>query len=265
MHDALVATGNHAGLTDDHEVEIDANNKNEKKKVVPNILTSASLTQFHSKYMPCLMSLQKYFVAIQSDDVTLADARTGVSKQFQKRLKPTHELVKCPNFESGINKLMLGQSEELMDAERASCQCFLKSNWPHLHPPNDDQAAPGWQTAVVDLPGKFLQELKQRNATASGNKQNHEEMAASACMEDLSWICPTTVKVEQLFSKCSKVMTADRRKMSPHIFEAIVFLKENSSWWNATTVQHMLVGKWKEQLMQSCDVCDEDVFKDSEF
>ena len=61
-------------------------------------------------------------------------------------------------------------------------------------------------------------------------------------------VCAWTVEVERLFSKCSKVMKADRRKMHPRIFEAIVCLKENAEWWDLDLVQEMLAGVWDAEL-----------------
>ena len=36
--------------------------------------------------------------------------------------------------------------------------------------------------------------------------------------------------------------------MTPRLFEAIVFLQENDSWWNVELVQEMVAGLWDPHL-----------------
>lgn len=67
-------------------------------------------------------------------------------------------------------------------------------------------------------------------------------------MTDLGWIKPTTVVVERLFSKCRHVLSYERKRLLPRSFEAIIFLKENETYWSSKLVQEMVAGLWDARL-----------------
>ena len=50
-----------------------------------------------------------------------------------------------------------------------------------------------------------------------------------------------------------RALTADRNSMHPSLFEAIVLLHHNKSWWDATLVQEMLSKKWDQKLKATYD------------
>jgi hypothetical protein len=88
-------------------------------------------------------------------------------------------------------------------------------------------------------------------------------MALKSKYIDLSFLCPTsTVIVESLFSRCSRVMTANRKHMLPCLFEAIVCLRENREWWDINLVQDMVAGLWKTAL--DCDYGEVEAFEASD-
>ena len=67
-----------------------------------------------------------------------------------------------------------------------------------------DPASPTW----------FLRQLKVEKHQAEG-----KDSMESSYLSDLSWIVPTTVVVERLFSTCWHILTYDCRRMLPLIFE----------------------------------------------
>jgi hypothetical protein len=80
------------------------------------------------------------------------------------------------------------------------CECLLKSNWPDLYPPEIEEDH-------LRSPEDFVRHL------AAGSKRKHEETAMRTKYVDCTHLSATTVKVESLFSQCSRVMTADRQRM----------------------------------------------------
>ena len=104
-----------------------------------------------------------------------------------------------PNFERGVVKILLGQSEALTVLEQIECTCLLKSEWPHLYPPGEDMV----NLEMVDSPGKF------RKMMESGKKCMSHDMKLNSKYIDCTFLSPTTVNVETLFSCCSHVLTAD--------------------------------------------------------
>ena len=115
---------------------------------------------------------------------------------------------------------MNGQSEGLTDCEQNDCSCLLKSKWPHLNPPDEDVIS----LEMVDSPGNFM---KMKSA---GQKCPTSDMKLDSKYVNCSFLTPTTVVVETLFSHCSHVLTADHWHMEPWLFEASVFLCENKDW-----------------------------------
>ena len=53
----------------------------------------------------------------------------------------------------------------------------------------------------------------------------------------LNYIGGSAVEVERLWSEAKFVLTAHRAKMSPIVFEALIFLKFNQQYWDIFTVQ----------------------------
>lgn len=142
---------------------------------------------------------------------------SGQSEEFEWRLQPDHSLVTCPHFEMGVVKIMKGMSEGLTIEEQHDCECVLKTKWPDLYPTNDEEAL---NTDTCTSPSSF------KKMMASSSKRPHSETALKSKYIDLSFLSPTTVIDESLFSKCSCVMTANRKHMMPRLFEAIVCLRE---------------------------------------
>lgn len=202
-------------------------------------------------------------------DIDLHEARTafkkaashpllkGESDEYEERLLTTHQLVVCPAFESAVVKIITKDTEEMTNAEKEAATGLLKSKWRHIYRgrkrKKDDDESDDDSTdehGEPASPTKFLKHLKVKKKSPSGVLQ-------SRYMTDLSWIHPTTVLVERLFSKCRHVLTYDRRRMLPRIFKAIVFLKENQAFWCDSAVQEMVAGLWDDRLGQTYDSDDE--------
>ena len=191
-----------------------------------------------------MIILKRWIATIQHPKINLHDSThifqllcndknlKGHLKEFEDCLKPDHELVTSPDFEKGVVKIMNGQSEGLTVHEQNDCSCLLKSKCPHLYPPDEDVIS----LEMVDSPGKFM---KMKSA---GQKCPSSDTKLDSKYVDCSFLTPTTVVVETLFSCCSCVLTADHWCMEPWLVEAIVFLHENKDWWDMELVQNMIVG-----------------------
>ena len=168
----------------------------------------------------------------------------GQSDEFERRLRPDHDLVVSKSFESGTVKILNEESESLTPEEQQACQCLLRDKWKHLYPDADKNTEPDDVPSSGTSPRSFRRKKKQKRSSQILNSQY---------IGDVSWISATTVVVEQLFSKCSLVMTADRRKMFPRLFESIVCLRQNHEWWDLQLIQDVLSGKWDDQLQAVYD------------
>lgn len=123
--------------------------------------------------------------------------------------------VTSPHFEMGVVKIMKGMSEGITEEEPWDCECLFKTKWPELHLTDDEEAL---NTDTCISPSS----VKKLMTTSS--KHPHSKTALKSKYIDLSFLSPTTIIVESLFSKCSRVMTANCKHMMPRLFEAIVCL-----------------------------------------
>jgi hypothetical protein len=249
-------------VTDNDTEDIEDGITEGVKKVPPKLLGTVEKRDFDDHYLPCLDELRRWFKHIQNRELTMKAANdlfhsaqtsrrlSGQSLEFERGLDPNHSLVKYPDFEKGVVKIMSGKSESMSLSEQRACAPLLRLNWPALYEPEEEAAL---DCEDVDSPSKFGKMM------AAGSKRSHHETVLRSQYVDCSFLSPTTVVVESLFSKGGKVMTADRKNMMPRLFEAIVFLLENDDWWDIDLVQEMVTGLWKERLrIYNYDDADEE-------
>lgn len=169
LHTPLIQTGDYTNLGDQDVESIDVNNKDEKKRVRPNLLQGPAYKRFRDTCIPCLSGLRKWFIAVQTP-MDLAEAMElfecvctsarlkDQSIEFEQRLSEKHHLVKLYAFEQGVRKIITGNSEKMTQAERTACSCLLKSNWPNMYDTEEEEEEE--DTGNANLPTKFLQKLK---------------------------------------------------------------------------------------------------------
>ena len=75
---------------------------------------------------------------------------------------------------------------------------------------------------------------------------------------DSSFIIGTTDVVERFFSECKNVLTDKRYRMTPFVFESIMFLKANAALWNAEDVAQAILMQ-KDDTREAADYA---LFKD---
>ena len=154
-----------------------------------------------------------------------------------------------PHFETGVCKIIEGNNEDMTQEEKIACENLLKNNWKSLYkksPPGDRSESDDEARYGQYSPSKFLKDAKRRRRPAGTVVENRY-------LSNLSWISPTTVIVERLFSKNRHILTFARRRMLPRVFEAIIFLKENQHLWDASLIQDMMAGLWDSRLKDEYD------------
>ena len=273
IHNALEETGLYDELDDDDDdegevVEVQHEGVMKTIKIRPRLLTGENLTTFKNNMIPALDKLRMFFKVIQTD-LDLSAAREcfhsaknhpllkGHSQQYEQRLLPSHKLVVSPCFESGVCKIIEGNNEDLTQEEKVACECLLKANWKNLYKrlPKEDRFGDKEEDRHGQYsPSKFFKDQSKKRRI-SGN------IVSSRYLQNLSWISPTTVIVERLFSKNRHIMSFARRRMLPRLFEAIIFLKENQHLWDASLIQDMMAGLWDNRLKEEYD---EDQLHDDE-
>lgn len=132
----------------------------------------------------------------QRVDSTASRGRTGV--------------VKSPDFENGIVKVLFGEEAKLTAKEEAALA--------RLRVTESDREEPEERLS-------FAERLLKGGVRTKKSKYI-----------DLAWIPATSNEVERLFSRAGLVLSERRRSMHPMTLEILMFLEYNDRLWNANTV-----------------------------
>ncbi|KAF4132753.1 hypothetical protein GN958_ATG18051 [Phytophthora infestans] len=148
-------------------------------------------------------------------------------------LSPTASLVKFPDFENEVVKLMAGRENILTGGEQAAVVILLQTS---------DTVATGPQEEGEDAHQSFAEaSLSQEEVTPS--------------REDLTWIPPTSNDVERLFSRAGTVLSRLRRSLNPMTLETVLFLQFNRSLWDASAVAEAIeLGKKRPRAREEENV-----------
>ena len=63
------------------------------------------------------------------------------------------------------------------------------------------------------------------------------EKSRDSPYQNVDYVCGSASEVERLWSLCKYILTNTRSRMTPNLFEALVFLKVNYDYWDAASVQ----------------------------
>lgn len=70
--------------------------------------------------------------------------------------------------------------------------------------------------------------MKKLIAQALGKSSNKESSECINC----DFILGSAAEVERLWSVCDNILTDQRKRMTPQLFEALAFLRLNKRFWN---------------------------------
>lgn len=193
-------------------------------------------TEIIKSLTTCLAHFEIVTKKLQSRSCTLPHARGyfkklcdqyGTSdhiadKDQLKRFKAHLLEVECPDFESAIIKVIMGDKHTLSTAEAATIKPFLKSS-----------VAPGTLAAqgssVEDITSSVDDEMDVKRTRSGASKY-----------VNLEWIPASSCEIERLFSQAKLVLNDHRRRMLPCNMEIVLFLKMNRHRWNAWSVQKVM-------------------------
>ena len=145
---------------------------------------------------------------------------------MHKYLAPDADIVACPDFESGLVKIMRGDS--LSVAEANACRLLKKKATPTMEDVDNDD---GDEEALTTM-----EKLERHRNKHKKQKIQHSSAANQAYIDVFKLISPTSNSCERLFSEAKYILVPHRRGMSPVTFEALLYLKKNTKHWDVTTV-----------------------------
>lgn len=136
------------------------------------------------------------------------------SKLETKYIVQDSYIVKYRDFENGVVKIQDGEEKDLTITEKHPVRSLLVSESNQSDPEKSNVAS----------------------STAEGLAKKRYTTDTSGSHIDCIFIFGSVAKVERLWSIGSYVLASHRQTMTPQIFEAIVFIRENERFWDAKLV-----------------------------
>ncbi|KAG6612841.1 Tubby-related protein 3 [Phytophthora cinnamomi] len=174
-----------------------------------------------------LKKVESVSKALQRSDVTLLDARVwfdgllAIKPHYEKFIGPRAKIVHSPDFEAGTVRVLGGNVNRLKRGEKAALEPFR----------SQDEVSQGTGDGSSDEDasedeGSFVEQLQKRRRLAT----------KEATYELLSCIEPTSNVAERFFSTARTTFGQKRHSLQPITLEMILFLRQNSGYWDARTV-----------------------------
>ncbi|KAG6972246.1 hypothetical protein JG688_00004078 [Phytophthora aleatoria] len=136
----------------------------------------------------------------------------------------------------------LEQAQSLMKRLRTLSQAAKLRLKTHLRPPNCASKRGGSTYAV--LARYFESSTQEEEPTQLGLAdrilKRRKVQAKPSTYVLLAEIPPTSHNAERLFRMARMIMRYERNRLSPLKLERLLFLKENSSYWDVTTVDAVI-------------------------
>jgi hypothetical protein len=206
--------------------------------VIDKLLTPDEYVQLR-EYLPKLEELNDVSKALQSEALTLHEARTifdvvlakfgglCASCPFRKYLSNYNTSV----FENAVIKV--GRKEPLNVAETTSLRNFEINDEENSRP---TPTAPEEEMQDLSVMDQVERVLKRQRTDAVATNQNIK-------YGPMYHISPTSNVCERLFSQ-TKIVYSDRRKsMKLETFEMLLFLKSNKRFWTVRSLDEIIAKK----------------------
>jgi hypothetical protein len=150
----------------------------------------------------------------------------------------------CPNkdFETGVVKIQLGKYADMTDAEKRACRSLKKQA--STSSPNNANGSNSEQSESSDDEEPRSPDFEARVYKYLEERESEGQLESPYV--NCNFIYGSTAEVERLWSVSSYILTKQRRRMTPQLFEAILFLRYNERFWNLGLV----VEAMKEDRMQ---------------
>ncbi|KAG2874627.1 hypothetical protein PC115_g24104 [Phytophthora cactorum] len=167
------------------------------------------------------------FIDVEDDDImellpapavaTWFDELIKVKPQYARFIGPRTNIVYSPDFESGCVRVLRGKVDRLTRSEKAALQPFAAAT--------PDNA----RENMTDGQESFVESL--RNRRRLGEESVEYEQRKS--------IPPMPNVVERFLSVARVKFGHQRHGLLPRTLEAILFLRENCEYWDASTVDSL--------------------------
>lgn len=137
----------------------------------------------------------------------------------QKYLLQNSDIVKYPAFESGVCKIQRNEAHLMDEEERDACSMLRVDASDNIRPQEED--------ATASLSDRIAN--KRRKLNNSSGKYR-----------DCSFILGSVAVAERLWSIADRILPDHRKDASPIAFEALLYLRVISPYWNVHTAKEAM-------------------------
>ena len=164
-------------------------------------------------------------------DALLAESKNGHTNEnnswFERQLsgtyiKPGSHKLPDPHFVSGVIKIQNNDILQLTQDEKDACASLANQV--------QDQGEEAEEGDEVSFASRFKSRMKKRKAGVM-------EGTKASPYKNVDFICGSAAEVERLWSICKYILSNVRSRLTPNLFEALIFLKLNRDYWDASSVQ----------------------------
>ena len=180
----------------------------------------------HADLLEPMMKLKSVTMALQRDNITIADVNClleKVTSEFlcrKKYLDPMAPMVHSPVFESAVCKLQNGQHSDLTEAEKGEISNLLIQS---VSQPEDVRIV----NEEEDFARSIIKKRRQECETKSPNRM----------YIDTRFLLPTSNILERFFSTADIAYSDIRQCLLPQNLEMQLFLKINKKFWTLDVVE----------------------------
>jgi hypothetical protein len=161
-----------------------------------------------------------------------SDALSGCTFERDKSSLDNSEL--CPNkdFETGVAKIQLGKWSAMSGTESKACQSLLTFIC-NSSGSGDSIADEASNSSSDEEPGSPSFDVHLQMQL---EKRANEDRLMESPYVNTNFIFGSTAEVKRLWSISSYILTKQRQRMTPQLFEAILFLRYNERFWDLSLV-----------------------------
>jgi BED zinc finger len=194
-------------------------------------------TDILSKAYRSLTKFDQITVMLQREGMTFVEARKIFNEvlkdypEFAHHLGTSASIVENPTFEKAIMKITT--ATPLSEEERCAASCMLLDVSSDAEESEDGAGADPVHDSDDDEEGgngnyaKSLERRLKRQKTNNDGTDNYINFDV---------LPGTSVNCERLFSLAKHILSDTRKKTSPRLFEALLFLKVNRKLWDVYDV-----------------------------
>ena len=203
--------------------------------------TSAAFKRKAEKILAVFQDINMVALSLQTRSYTLASCRRDLdelltecseghtnqdSNWYQRKLPGTYILrnsakLPDPHFVSGIIKIQNNQLLHLTPEEKTACERVR--NQGHEEEEGDN-------TDIESLARRLKIRMKKRKAGVL-------ESSRLSPYINVNFICGSAAEVERLWSIAKYILSNTRSRLTPNLFQALMFLKINQEYWDCRSVQ----------------------------